>query len=399
MGLFNKADILLPNDNIDLKKWSVIACDQYTSEPEYWKKAEEIVGKNASTLNLVFPEVYLDEGQERIDKINKTMEEYLEKGTFKEIKNSIIYVERTQSDGRVRKGLIGSIDLEEYDFSKGSNSKIRATEGTVLERIPPRVKIRENASLELPHILLLMNDAKNCIISSVIKGEKLYDFELMQNGGHLAGYKPKNADSVIEMINTLSKNADGNLFFAVGDGNHSLATAKTCWENIKKNLSEKEIENHPARYCLVEIENIHDSALDFEPIHRVVFDIDAKLVLDGLKNYYGDVSNTDNGGQKIIAIYENGEETLFIKNSHSSLSVGTLQNYLDTLNIKVDYIHGEDVTRKLGSQKGNMGFLLPKMDKNDLFSAVINDGALPRKTFSMGEAHDKRFYFEAKKIK
>jgi len=401
MGIFNKANIMLPNENIDLKKWSVVACDQYTSEPEYWERVSNTVVGSPSTFELVFPEVYLSEGESRIEKINAKMGEYLKDGIFKELKNSILYIERTQKDGKIRKGIIGTVDLEEYDFSKGSNSRIRATEGTVLERIPPRVKIRENAPLELPHIMLLMNDGKHSVISGVDKTNKIYDFELMENGGHLTGYKlsDKDADLVIDRINSLAESADGNLVFAVGDGNHSLATAKTCWETIKNTLTKEEQETHPARYCLVEINNIHDEALEFEPIHRVVFGVDGKEIIDGLKKFYPETDTKDNGGQHIKYVYQNGEGDLYIKNSNSALAVGTLQNYLDRLDVKIDYVHGDDVATRLGKEKGNIAFLLPKMEKADLFSGVIKDGALPRKTFSMGEAHDKRFYFEAKRIR
>lgn len=401
MGIFNKADILLPSKEIDLTKWSVVACDQYTSQPSYWKETENIVGDSPSTLNIVFPEVYLDEGEERIFKINEKMQEYLENGVFDEYKNILIFVERKQSDGRVRRGIIGTVDLEEYDFSKTSKSLIRATEGTVLERIPPRVKIRENAPLELPHILILLNDEQDDIIKKTENCEKLYDFELMQNGGHIRGYKiaENDADRIIEKINKMAKTAEGNLLFAVGDGNHSLATAKTCWENIKKTLSEEEQKTHPARYCLVELENIHQEAIDFEPIHRVVFGVNPKKVIEGIKKFYPETEEVDNGGQHIKYLFGDSEGDLYIKNDASELAVGTLQKFLDSKNYKIDYIHGDDTAISLAKSAENIAFLLPKPHKNDLFKAVIKDGALPRKTFSMGEANDKRFYFEAKKIK
>lgn len=401
MGVFNKADILLPSENIDLEKWSVVACDQYTSQPEYWERVKNTVGTSPSTLKIVFPEVYLDEGDTKISEINAEMYKYLEEGIFCEHKNALIFIERTQSDGRVRKGILGTVDLEEYDFSKSSQSRIRATEGTVLERIPPRVKIRENAPLELPHILLLMNDESDSVIIKPEKYEALYDFELMENGGHITGYKlsDEDADRVINKINEMSEKAEGNLLFAVGDGNHSLATAKTCWENIKKNLTENEKKTHPARYALVEIENIHQTAIQFEPIHRVVFGVNPEKIIEEIKNFYPETSNVDNGGQRIEYLAKGVKGDLYIKNSGSALAVGTLQKYLDTKNYKTDYIHGNDTATALAEKDGNIAFLLPKMDKNDLFKAVIKDGALPKKTFSMGEANDKRFYMEAKKIK
>ena len=401
MGIFNKADILLPSEKVDLKKWSVIACDQYTSQPKYWEEVKNIVGTAPSTLKIVFPEVYLSEGEERIFAINAEMNNYLESGIFKEYKNILIFVERTQSDGRVRRGILGTVDLEEYDFSKSSKSLIRATEGTVLERIPPRVKIRENAPLELPHILILMNDEKDEIIKKPEGCEKLYDFELMQNGGNIKGYKIEDgqADRIIEKINEAAKSARGNLLFAVGDGNHSLATAKTCWENVKKTLSAEEIKSHPARFCLVEIENIHQNAIQFEPIHRVVFGENPEKVIDELKAFYPQTSEKENGGVHIKYAFGDKEGDLYIKNSGYLLAVGALQKFLDSRDFRIDYIHGDGTARALAKEENNIAFLLPKPDKNNLFDGVIKDGALPRKTFSMGEAYDKRFYVEAKKIK
>lgn len=400
MNTFRKADILIPKD-VDHSKWSVVACDQYTSQPEYWNEVSNIVGTLPSALNIVFPEAFLEEGDGRIEKINAKMAEYIDEGIFEECLNSMIYVERTMSNGKVRKGIIGSVDLEDYDFSVGSNSKIRATEGTVLERIPPRVKIRENAPLELPHIMLLIDDTERTVIEKCEKGEKIYDFALMQNSGHLSGWllSDSEAERIISALSHLDENAAGNLLFAVGDGNHSLATAKTCWENLKKTLSIEEQENHPARFCLVEIENIHDEALEFEPIHRVVFDVNPEELIAEFKAYYPETQETDNGGQHIIYTYAGKKGDLYVKNPSSTLAVGTLQTFLDKKGFKVDYIHGADVTEKLSEKVGNIGFLLPAMEKSNLFKSVIADGALPRKTFSMGEAEDKRFYFEAKKIK
>ena len=399
MAIFNKADIMLPNTD-DLTKWSVVACDQYTSQPEYWEEAQTLVGESPSTLNLVYPEAFLAQGDGRIKKINETMQDYVEKGLFTTYKTCFIYVERTLSQGRVRKGIVGAVDLEDYDFNKGVKCPIRATEGTVLERIPPRVKIRENAPLELPHVMLLVDDKEKCLIEQVKKGEKLYDFELMANGGHLTGYlvDGENADKFIETLEKFSENAPDGLVFAVGDGNHSLATAKTCWENIKETLSDSEKETHPARFCLVEIENIHDDVLEFEPIHRIVFGIeDEEAFTEKLIKELQ--CNEDGDGQEIVLVKGETERKLYMKNTSSPISVGTLQKYLDTLSCEVDYIHGEDVVASLSERQGALGFLLPKPEKSSLFETVIKDGALPRKTFSMGEANEKRFYMEAKKIK
>ncbi len=400
MAVFNKSDIMLPK-NEDLTKWSVVACDQYTSQPEYWQSVAQQVGDAPSTLNLVYPEAFLSEGDARIEKINSAMVDYTEKGLFNTYKNCFIYIERTLSGGRVRKGVVGSVDLEAYDFHKGMKCPIRATEGTVLERIPPRVKIRENAPLELPHVMLLADDKEKTLIEKINKGEKVYDFELMQGGGHLAGWlvEGEEADALLARVEEFAQNAPDGLVFAVGDGNHSLATAKTCWENIKPTLSDEEKETHPARFCLIELENIHDDVLEFEPIHRVVFGVEDKnKFIRELIETLG-CTNLDNGGEKIIITKDGEELPLYIGKPTSPLAVGTVQKYLDEIGAEVDYIHGEDVTKELSNKDGAVGILLPKPEKSSLFETVIKDGALPRKTFSMGEANEKRFYMEAKKIK
>ncbi len=409
MTTFKKADILIPQ-NVDLTKWSVVACDQYTSEPEYWHEVENFVGDAPSTLNITFPEVYLAEGDARIQNINSTMHKYLRDSIFKKYPHSLIYIERTTDGKKVRKGIVGAVDLEDYDFNKGSDSKIRATEGTVLERIPPRVKIRENAPLELPHVMLLIDDKEGLVIEKLAAHknsmEKLYDFDLMQNGGHLTGYLVPDgiAEQTLAELGKLEESADaaGTFTYAVGDGNHSLATAKTCWENLKKTLSPEERKTHPARFALCELENIHDNALFFEPIHRVVFGANPDDLLEGMKKFYK-TSQTDNGGQCIEYITKSGTGKIYVENPKSRLTVGTLQIFLDEYmkthtNVTTDYIHGEDVCRELGKKDGNIGFVLPAMEKSELFPSVAQDGALPRKTFSMGEAYEKRFYMEAKMI-
>lgn len=409
MTTFKKADILIPQ-NVDLTKWSVVACDQYTSEPEYWHEVENFVGDAPSTLNITFPEVYLAEGDARIQNINSTMHKYLRDSIFKKYPQSLIYIERTTDGKKVRKGIVGAVDLEDYDFKKGSDSKIRATEGTVLERIPPRVKIRENAPLELPHVMLLIDDKEGLVIEKLAAQknsmEKLYDFDLMQNGGHLTGYLVPDgiAEQTLAELGKLEESADaaGTFTYAVGDGNHSLATAKTCWENLKKTLSPEERKTHPARFALCELENIHDNALFFEPIHRVVFGANPDDLLEDMKKFYK-TSQTDNGGQCIEYITKSGTGKIYVENPKSRLTVGTLQIFLDEYmkthtNVTTDYIHGEDVCRELGKKDGNIGFVLPAMEKSELFPSVAQDGALPRKTFSMGEAYEKRFYMEAKMI-
>lgn len=415
---FSKADILLPKKT-DMTKWSVIACDQYTSEPEYWDDVTKIVGNNPSTLQLTLPEIYLEESNvsERIKTVNNQMETLLSNDFFKTLTDSLIYVERTQADGRIRKGLIGKVDLEDYSFAKDSQTLIRATEGTVLERIPPRVKVRENALLELPHIMLLIDDDKKEIIEEltdkVNETDVVYDFDLMKNGGHIKGYKLNSqlVDNVFEKMEDLADKEKfeqkynvkdkGVLLFSVGDGNHSLATAKTCYENLKKILPKEEYENHPARYALVEIVNLHSGALDFEPIHRVVFGVNPEHMIEEFKKFYD--TSEDGEGQKIEYVYKDKKGQICIKNPKSNLAVGSLQifidEYLQNYGGKVDYIHGEETTENLGKQEGNIGFLLPHMHKSELFKTVILDGALPRKTFSMGHSYDKRYYLESRNIK
>lgn len=417
MKTFTTADILIPK-NENMEKWCVVACDQYTSEPSYWSEVESIVADNPSTLRLTLPEIYLedDDVSERIKKINETMSDYLDKGIFKTLENSMIYVERTTLDGRVRKGIIGKIDLEDYDYNKGSETMVRATEKTVIERIPPRMKVRENALIELPHIMLLIDDEKKDIIDSldkvVTKDEMVYDVDLMQKGGHITGYKLKD-ENVNDILSKLDALADKNVFedkygvsdkgvllFAVGDGNHSLATAKATYNKLKESNASLDVLNK-ARYALVEVVNLHSDALEFEPIHRVLFDIDTDDFMRELNKYY-DINKTKMG-QKIHIITKGIDEDFYIDNPKSNLAVGSIQlfidEYLENHKGRVDYIHGDDVTRSLGKKENNIGILLPKMEKNDLFKTVILDGALPRKTFSMGHSYDKRYYLEARKIR
>ena len=415
---FKAADILLPK-NADMTKWSVVACDQYTSEPDYWNEVEKIVGDSPSTLNLTLPEIYLesDDVEERIQNINKNMEKMINDDIFTEYKDSMIYVERTQDDGKVREGLMGMVDLEEYSYEKGSQTLIRATEKTVIERIPPRMKVRENALLELPHIMILIDDDKKEIIENLkneVKDEDVvYDFDLMQKGGHIKGYKLSD-DSMNKVIKGLEALADkdnfekkynvkdkGVLLFAMGDGNHSLATAKACYEKLKETMPEEEYKNHPARYALVELVNLHSQALEFEAIHRVIFDTDVEDLIENLNKYY-DI-NEDGNGQKFELVTKDMDKTLYISNPKSNIAVGSIQMFLDEYlkdhKGKIDYIHGDDVTKGFAEKEGNVGIIFDAMAKEDLFKTVILDGALPRKTFSMGHSHDKRFYLEARKIK
>ena len=416
--VFAPGDILLPKAGTDMTKWSVVACDQYTSEPEYWSAVSELVGGAPSTLHIIFPEIYLEDGDgdARIENINANMKKYIESGLFAASRTKYIYVERTQRNGKIRRGLMGVVDLEEYEYMPGSQSKIRATEGTVLERIPPRVKIRKNANLEIPHIMLLIDDAEKSVIEPLdaAKGtlELAYDFKLMQDSGSIRGYFVNEAEEA-RIDAALASLADeaafskkynvtgkGVLQFAVGDGNHSLATAKECWRLVKETLSPDEYDTHPARYALCELVNLHDTSLEFEAIHRVVFDIDAKKMREALSEYYELSADAE---QKFVMITENGAEEIGIANPTSNLTVGSLQKFIDDYlkanGGRVDYIHGEDVVNRLGAEPGNAGFILPVISKDSFFPTVICDGALPRKTFSMGDAWDKRFYLEARIIK
>lgn len=415
---FKRANILLPKD-VDMTKWSVVACDQYTSEPEYWKEVENIVEDNPSTLNLILPELYLEEEnvEERIKKINETMKEYLEKDVFEEYPNTMIYLERKQSNGKIREGLIGMVDLEDYSYEKGSQTLIRATEKTVIERIPPRLKVRENAILELPHIMILIDDEKKKIIESlknkVEEKDIVYDFDLMENGGHIKGYKlsDKTIDEVEEgLISLMDKDYfekkynvkdKGILLFAMGDGNHSLATAKANYENLKKTMTEEEYLNNPARYALVEIVNLHSEALEFEPIHRVIFNTDVDNLVKELYKYY-DI-NEEGNGEYFELVTKDIDKKLYISNPKSNISVGSIQIFLDEYlkenQGKIDYIHGDETARGMGKEENNVAILFEAMPKEELFRTVILDGALPRKTFSMGHSYDKRFYLESRKIK
>ncbi len=403
-NVFKPADILLP-ENPDWEKWSVVACDQYTSEPGYWEEVEALVGDAPSTLRLTLPEIYLEkEGEaEKIAAIGKAMEAYAPR--MRCLKNTFIYVERTLSGGRVRKGIVGTVDLEAYNYEKGAKSPIRATEGTVIERIPPRLRVREGATMELPHVMILIDDREKTVIEPIRKGETLYDFDLMMGGGHIQGFKVDDAEA--ERIQTAicalgtaftERTGEENPFIlAMGDGNHSLATAKAYYENLKKTLSPEEAMQHPARYALCEIVNLHDPALEFEPIHRVVFDVKPESLLSDFEAFCRE-NTGDNSPQEIPYCFAGRTGTVKIEKPVSPLAVGTLQKFLDEKGVKIDYIHGADVVEKLGTEPGNIGFLLPPMDKNALFDTVEADGVLPRKTFSMGEASEKRFYLEARKI-
>lgn len=416
------ADILIPRTGIDLERYSVVACDQYTSEPDYWERVKQNTDGFVSTYQMVFPEIDLKkEGfEDRIESINRSMERYDREGVFSCYPDSFVYLERRLRNGAVRKGIVGLIDLEQYDYQKGSQSLIRATEGTVLERIPPRVQIRQNALLELPHVMLLVDDPSCSVIEPL--GEKtermklLYDFDLMEDSGHLTGWQldSESAGAVVSKLEEqktpeafyqkygLSETAP--MLFAVGDGNHSLATAKACYEAIKKELPPDQAECHPARYALAELVNLHDLSLKFEAIHRVVFGVDPAHLMAQLEKRCQAEKSAAGEAQRLEIITKEDRQEYALHRPSSNLAVGTLQHFLDEYlseyGGEIDYIHGEDVVERLcRGHSDRIGFLLPRMEKSDLFRSVILDGALPRKTFSMGDACDKRFYLEARKIK
>ncbi len=423
----------LPRPGVDLHKWAVIACDQFTSQPEYWRSVEEIVAEAPSTLHLIFPEVYLDgpDTEARIAHIQSSMHRYLADDLLVP-HDGMVYVER-RVGGKLRRGLVLALDLESYDYNKGSQSLIRATEGTIIERLPPRIHIRQGAQLEVPHILVLIDDPQRTVIEPL--GEQkdhlkpLYDFELMLDSGHLTGYGVNDPALEAQAIQALEALADPQAFaqkysltagqavllFAMGDGNHSLATARAIWNRIKDQVGM----DHPARYALVEIENVHDDGLEFEPIHRVLFGLQRDILAE-MQDHFGDgysylpvagrlemTFKVDAAAgqvpQQIGVVTPDGFGVISLANPTANLPVGTLQTFLDGFlkqggAEKIDYVHGSEVVCQLGAQPGNVGFYVPGMEKNDLFKTVILDGALPRKTFSMGEAHEKRFYMECRKI-
>lgn len=416
---FFPADICLPDfSKVDGRKWATVACDQYTSEPEYWEEAERLVGDAPSTLRLMLPEAYLDKSESEIPKINDKMRKYLSEGVLCANPDSMIYLERTQSDGKVRHGLVGAVDLEDYDFHKGSSSLTRATEGTVLERIPPRVEIRRDACLELPHIMVLIDDPRDTVMGSIARSkdkyEVAYDFDLMGGGGHVKAYfvDKDSFDSVNLALGELARDGISNerygvdappLLFAIGDGNHSLATAKTLYEEIKREIGAEAAKDHPARYALCELVNLHDSALEFEPIYRVVFGVEPESFYGELVSYTSRLEGTA-AKQSIEVVWAGEERSITVESPQEQLAVGTVQSFLDEYvklhpEAEVDYIHGVESTKALAQRKNAVGILFDGMSKDMLYKTVICDGALPRKTFSMGHAADKRFYIECRKIK
>lgn len=425
--------ILLPRPGVDLLKWAVVACDQYTSQPEYWEQVESFVGDSPSTLHLVLPEIYLNSPhcEKLIEKINRTMQEYLSSGILVEQKPGFVLVDRKTSGGLSRKGLVVALDLEQYDFARNAQTLIRATEGTVIERLPPRIQVRKKACLEIPHTMVLIDDPSRTVIEPLFEKRlpKLYETQLMMGGGHVTGYAVQDPMLIGDVAKAIKQLAGFSrctgqtpLLYAIGDGNHSLAAAKTLWENLKR-LSLDCISHHPARFALVELVNIHDTGLIFEPIHRVLFNVGLNAVTKAMRDFYRGLGsgfsyaaceNLDmlkrivreerqEDRHRFGFITRDGCGILTVTNPPYNLEAETLQVFLDTFvgrssDAKIDYIHGDDALAKLGILPGNIGFYLPPIDKHTFFTTIMLDGALPRKTFSMGEADDKRYYLECRKL-
>ena len=422
--------ILVPGTGIDLEKWAVVACDQFTSQPEYWHHVEERVGTAPSTLHLIFPEVYLEEtGQEqRIHRINQTMRRYLDEGLLRELRPGFMRVERRTAHAPSRRGLVVALDLEHYDYHAGATTLIRATEGTVIERLPPRVRIREQALLESPHIMVLIDDPARSVIEPLFEHEleEVYATPLMLDGGFVRGCLVDEPALIAQVARSLSALAaperareryrcsgGGVLLYAMGDGNHSLATAKAIWEQLKRKAPEgADLAHHPARYALVELVNLHDQGLEFEPIHRVVFGVNGQGLLECMGTYFrqqgagfrlGGAPGAAEGSHTFGYLAAGQAGTIHIDNPPLTLEVGCLQAFLDHYILehpqaRIDYIHGDEVVRSLSQTSGTVGFLLPAIPKHDLFRTIVCDGALPRKTFSMGHASEKRYYLECRRV-
>ena len=408
------AQILLPAPGVKPETWACIACDQYTSEPEYWEKAFAVAGDAPSAIRLILPEYNLKNSESLIPQIHSTMAEYLAQGLLTPAVNpGFILCERTIASG-TRLGLVCAVALEQYSFEKGSLPLIRPTEQTITDRLPPRLKIRRGAPVELTHIMILIDDPDRTVLEPLQADKaalrKVYDFDLMMNGGHLAGWAVDSAEKLAQVDRSLNALMDTKgehpLLLAVGDGNHSLATAKAYWNEIREGLSEAERENHPARFALCEIVNIHDEALLFEPIYRILTGTTRSAVMADWKAYAeakGMSLAADGSDHRFTVVSADGEETVAVLNPEGAIPCETIQKFLDAFLAKhpeagIDFIHGEGSLRALAAKPETVGFLLPDIDKHSFFRDVEKLGVLPRKTFSMGEADEKRFYMEAKKI-
>ena len=399
-------DILVPAV-AEPEKFAVVSCDQFTSQRDYWEKLDEFVGDAPSALRLIFPEVYLEDGdyEERIRQINAAMYDYLDKGVFRTLKDSYILVRRQTAYGYTRLGIVAPVDLEDYSYEYPTEAVIRSTEGVVANRIPPRLKIRKDAPVELPHVMLLLDDRDKTVIEPFYKKrdtlEKLYDFELNMNGGHLTGWRIDAAefdavlDNYVESIKGLY-GKESTLVFAVGDGNHSLATARAYWKDVKKTLTPEQRENHPARYALVEIENLHCDGIVFEPIHRFVFGVDdSDFVLH--------MSTALKGKGRLNMFTTNMNYSVAVSDN-SVQAIADIQAAIDAYisshpDASVDYIHGLDNLHAVADTSDGVAVEMPCIAKEELFGYVVEHGNLCRKAFSMGEAEEKRYYFEAKRIR
>ena len=399
--IFNKADILLPKKDVDLTKWTVIACDQFTSDQAFWGRLEKEIGDAPSTLHMILPEAWLGRVDEaaRTKEINETMARYVDEDIFERVPDSLIYVERTLRGGKVRCGVVGAIDLDQYDVSPDSGSALRATERIIASRLPARVEIRRDAVLEIPHVLILIDDPSATIIEGIPQMgdlEKLYDFELMENCGHIKGYRLTGAmaDKVTAAINALP-------VILVGDGNHSLVAAKMAWDEKKVNLSEAERAKHPARFALVEINNVHEESLEIEPIHRIVFDVKGDLIGDFVASS-PDVALGEGDGYTVRFIDKGKAGAFTISNRTVGETIDLLQTFLDAYVEKnggeIDYIHGDAELAELAEKPESIAFFMPQIEKPDLFKSVVKGGVFPKKSFSMGEGADKRHYLESRVI-
>ena len=408
------ARILLPAPEVRPETWACIACDQYTSEPEYWEKAFAVAGDAPSAIQLILPEYNLKNSDTLIPRIHRTMSDYLARGVLAPaVDPGFILCERTIASG-TRLGLVCAVDLEQYSFEKGSLPLVRPTEQTITDRLPPRLKIRRGAPVELTHIMILIDDPDRTVLEPLQAAKaslrKVYDFDLMMNGGHLAGWavdSPEQLAQVDQSLNALmDTKGEHPLLLAVGDGNHSLATAKAYWNEIREGLSEAERANHPARFALCEIVNIHDEALLFEPIYRIVTGTSRATVMADWKAYAeakGMRLAADGSDHRFTVVSADGEETVAVLNPEGAIPCETIQKFLDDFLSRhpesgIDFIHGDSSLRALASKPDTVGFLLPEIDKHAFFKDVEKLGVLPRKTFSMGEADEKRFYMEAKEI-
>lgn len=410
---FVPADILLPQ-GVEMGKWSTIACDQFSSEPAYWARVEKFVGDAPSTLRMMLPEAWLEGADLSAwgEKIAGAMSGYQAGGVLKPLENSFIYIERTLTSGRVRRGLVGALDLEAYEYTKGTKAAVRASENTVIDRLPPRIAMRKAAPLELPHIMVLIDDPDKGVIEPLSQTcdrlETVYDFDLMEGGGHIRGHRVSgvaacDVQAQLQMLalKTRAKYGDRGALMIIGDGNHSLAAAKSCWDEIKGGLSDEERKNHPARFALVELTNLHDPSLEIEPIHRIVFDQSADLS----EKFVQACPHAEFGagtGYHIGFLSKEEEGSITVSGLTIGQTIGALQEFLDAYvqenGGSIDYIHGDDSVRQLAGAEDCVGFFMPAVEKGDLFPSVIEGGVFPKKSFSMGHARDKRYYLEARAI-